>query len=204
MATGNITGNDQWLIDDKIIHWFAQNVLIKHPKLTPIPIGLENAHYADAGYVPLYNKPLPLTKTRLPRILAWFNVHTNPKERGQAIEILSKNTLVDIMRQRDSQPKYTSTVKKYRFIVSPPGNGEDCIRTWEAMLLGTIPIVKRSTGIEYFKNLHLPFMIIDSWDGLEKLSEYDLITKYDLIMSQVDRKPLYMEYWRDLIKPRKK
>jgi hypothetical protein len=30
------------LIDDKIAHWFAKNVLHGHPKVTPIPIGLTN------------------------------------------------------------------------------------------------------------------------------------------------------------------
>ena len=30
---------------------------------------------------------------------------------------------------------------KYQYVLSPPGHGLDCHRTWEAMLLGAIPIV---------------------------------------------------------------
>lgn len=32
-----------------------------------------------------------------------------------------------------------------RFVVSPPGNGIDCHRTWEALALGAIPIVQNSS-----------------------------------------------------------
>jgi hypothetical protein len=196
----NITEKEIGLIDEKIIHWFAQNVLIAHPKVTPVPIGLENAHYANAGYAPLYEKPLPSADTRSPRILVGFNTVSNPKERALALEVLSKASATDILKKRYEQPEYVSVVKKYCFVASPPGNGEDCIRTWETMLLGAIPIVKRSVSVEYFDSLHLPLWIIDSWTELRGLSDYDLRMKYDLITSQADRKPLYMDYWSDIIK----
>jgi len=196
----NVTEKELGFIDNKIIHWFAQNVLVFHSKVTPIPIGLENAHFANAGYIPLYSKLSPQDKKRLPRILAGFNVASNKKERSAALETLSRNLNVDIIKKRLNQNEYVSLIKKYSFVASPPGNGEDCIRTWEAMLFGTIPIVKRSIGIEYFEKLNLPLFIIDSWDELNNLSEYDLKSKYDLIMSQADRRPLYMDYWLNLIK----
>jgi hypothetical protein len=195
----NITEKELQLIDDKIIHWFAQNVLVAHPKITPIPIGLENAYYANAGYAPFYKKPLPSQKTRLPRILVGFNTTSNSEERNKALEALSHDINADIIKKRYSQPDYVLTVKRYCFVASPPGNGEECHRTWETMLLGVIPVVKRSVGIEYFKSLHLPLLIIDSWDELKNLSGYDLKSKYDLIMSKANKKPLYMNYWRDLI-----
>jgi hypothetical protein len=33
---------------------------------------------------------------------------------------------------------------QWRFCVSPPGNGIDCHRTWEALYLGVIPVVAPS------------------------------------------------------------
>jgi len=36
-------------VDEKNIRWYAQNVNIDHPKITPIPIGLENLDYYNTG-----------------------------------------------------------------------------------------------------------------------------------------------------------
>ena len=32
-----------------------------------------------------------------------------------------------------------------KFVLSPPGNGLDCFRTWEALALGAIPVVQNSS-----------------------------------------------------------
>jgi hypothetical protein len=42
---------------------------------------------------------------------------------------------------------------KYSFVLSPFGNGYDCHRTWEALLLGCIPIMKKSRIDSLFKYL---------------------------------------------------
>ncbi len=195
----NITDKELEMIDDKIIRWFAQNVLVTHPKITPIPIGLENLSYANAGYIPLYTKQSPQRPTRLPRILAAFSIASNPKDRSQAIAALSIDPKVDSLTNRLHQPAYISKVNNYCFVASPPGNGNDCIRTWEALYLGTIPIVKDSVAMRYFESIGLPIWIIDEWSDLKKLSEYDLQRKYDLIMSHTNMKPLHMDYWVNLI-----
>ena len=41
-----------------LIKWFAQNPAIVHPKLIPIPIGMENLHYHKAGKLELIEKLL--------------------------------------------------------------------------------------------------------------------------------------------------
>ena len=200
----NVSDKELLYLDDKIIYWFAQNVLVKHPKLTPIPIGIENAHYANAGYTPFYTKFMPEVTGRAHRILVAFNIATNVIDRRKAYEELSHNAKADFIKRRISQPEYVKTVKRYCFIASPPGNGEDCIQTWEAMLLGAIPIVERSVGIEYFKDINLPIHIINSWSDLSRLSEYELQEKYALIMSKADKKPLHMDYWINLINEKRK
>jgi hypothetical protein len=58
---------------------------------------------------------------------------------------------------------------QWRFCVSPPGNGIDCHRTWEALYLGVIPVVVSSAGGLLD---HLPCIIVDdiaavTLEGLE-------------------------------------
>jgi len=46
-------------------------------------------------------------------------------------------------------------------VVSPHGNGLDCHRTWESLVLGNIVIVKRSSLDPMYEGL--PVVIVDDW-----------------------------------------
>lgn len=52
-------------------------------------------------------------------------------------------------------------VAKYQFIASPMGMGMDAHRTYEALALGTIPIVRRSPITAMFESTAV--MVVDSW-----------------------------------------
>ena len=53
---------------------------------------------------------------------------------------------------------------RYAFAVSPPGHGFDCHRTWESLLLGNIPIVRRSALDELYDGL--PVVIVDDFSEI--------------------------------------
>lgn len=44
-----------------------------------------------------------------------------------------------------TKPEYYEIIANSKFVVSPPGNGMDCHRTWEALALGAIPVVQNSS-----------------------------------------------------------
>jgi hypothetical protein len=188
-------------IDNKILHWFAQNTLVVHEKITPIPIGLENAHWANAGWKGFFTTTYRTDRTK-PRICAQFNVATHPA-RPDIFKKLSSFSLVDTP-PRKSQPQNVATARQYMFVASPPGNGEDCHRTWEALLWGCVPIVHHSVCVDYFISLGVPIWAIDSWDELAQYSEYDLKQKYDVIRASSRTDAVYMEYWRSRILSYKK
>ena len=83
-----------------------------------------------------------------------------------------------------------------KFVLSPAGYGPDCYRTWEALLVGSIPIVKKSQLDPLFEGL--PVLIVDSWSDI---TEEFLHKKYEEITArQYDIKRLYTEYWFAKIK----
>lgn len=189
-------------IDDKIIQWFAQNVLVSHPKITPIPIALESLSYSNAGRLTLFkNREKPVTKKN--RILVNFSTQTNPKERGACLEVMRQNKLAHIVTERTTQKEYVDLLKHSRAVASPPGNGPDCHRTWEAVLFGAVPIVKRSFFIEHFASLGLPVWIVDDYSEIAELSEEDFVEKCNQIIAS-SKNPadtlLSYNYWRDIIK----
>ena len=80
---------------------------------------------------------------------------------------------------------------KYSFVVSPHGNGLDCHRTWEALILGCIPIVKSSSMDSMFYDL--PVLILNEWG---ELNEALLIKTLDEFSSKkFNMHKLTLNYW---------
>ena len=55
-------------------------------------------------------------------------------------------------------------MSKCKFVISPPGNGIDCHRTWEALYLGAIPIVRTSSLDPMYEGL--PVLIVNEWSDI--------------------------------------
>lgn len=85
---------------------------------------------------------------------------------------------------------------KYKYVILPLGNGLDCNRTWEAIILGCIPIVK-SSGLDSMYQ-GLPVLIVNDWKDITQ----DLLDKYKPDTSKI--KKIYMDYWINLFNMYKK
>lgn len=196
----NIGEKEAEYLDEKIICWFAQNNTFAHPKIIPLPIGLENMHYCNNGLPYFFEKVGGEKYQRKNRILYGFSVSTNPQARQPALDALERLPSADKLTGWPTPPRYIETLSQYGFIASPEGNGLDCHRTWEALYLGVIPIVKRSRAMEYFLDLGLPIWIIDNWPELDNYDKEGLEQKYKQMMAEAKTKPLFIEYWKDLLK----
>ena len=83
------------------------------------------------------------------------------------------------------------TLSLYKFCVAPPGRGIDSHRCWEALMVGTIPIVINSTINELYEDL--PVIIVNSWDVI---TVKFLNKKYDEMMkTSYNFEKVYSEYW---------
>ncbi|EJK70677.1 hypothetical protein THAOC_07944, partial [Thalassiosira oceanica] len=58
----------------------------------------------------------------------------------------------------------------YKFAISPPGNGIDCHRTWEMILVGVVPVVRRSEIDSVFGRLadDGAVLLVDGWDEVDE------------------------------------
>jgi hypothetical protein len=186
-----------YLNDPRIIVWFAQNIDIEHPKLRPLPLGIANTYW-EHGNVKAFNKAAsslkPLEK-RLPRIYVNFSVTTNKSERKHALDCCTKRSYCDI-KKRTKHSSYLEEIKKYRYVLSPPGNGVDCHRSWEALLMGCIPIMKHSLLDSLFDDL--PVIFVNNWS---EITEAFLEQKYQEIKSSsYNYEKMYADYWIKEIK----
>ncbi len=88
---------------------------------------------------------------------------TNLPERAQAWRDLKDRECCHFVGRRLRQRACWERHGNFAFEVSPRGNGLDCFRTWEALLLGTIPIVRASTLDPLYEDEALPVVIVREW-----------------------------------------
>lgn len=179
---------------------FAQNLIGKSDQSQCIPIGLENESWWNNGIAFDYRRlRRQKTSNRTARILWGFSVANNYQPRKMAVEVLQAHPLADRTFGWCSFI-YRRILLKYMFVASPEGNGIDCHRTWEAMYLRTVPIVTRSPVTEFFVDIGLPMLMVDSWSEINKLTQHDLVEIYREKSIQFKNEALYFEFWKNKIK----
>jgi hypothetical protein len=178
---------------------FSVNAFEHNEKLMPIPIGLENRRLHHNGILARFihlsnNKPL------VPAIFHSFSLHTNPKERRHYLELLNNHEL-SVGYSKLDQKSYLKTMGKYMFCFSPPGNGIDCHRTWEAIAMNVVPICIKSPLIDYFVSLEIPIWAINDFSEIIKFSSKSLLQKkYLEITSKSKMERTLIAFWKDKIK----
>lgn len=94
-----------------------------------------------------YHRPIASSQHREMRVACAFDDgaayrYTLKKfRRGIEDHLLSQlNDTIDVSGKK-GKPNFWESAQNNLFVASPPGCGYDCYRTWEAMLLGSIPII---------------------------------------------------------------
>jgi hypothetical protein len=195
----NIDESHLGLLDETVIHLFAQNLMVRHARATCIPIGLENARFHCNGIVSDFEglrKELARVKKE-PMILSGFTVGNNPEERTAAKSALSLSRAAREMDRTNSR-SYRRQLARYMFVASPPGHGFDCHRTWEALYLRVVPVVRRHSFFEQFP--HLPLLQVAEWKDLEQYSPERLAEEYESRRSCFDHLAMiWMDHWNTMI-----
>jgi hypothetical protein len=193
-----------------LIKWFAQNQDEDHPKLFSLPIGI-NIHnlWADplqwgGGFIlPALQELLlkniaveaPPLAERKSKIFCNWHFSIDRADRRECLERIDKTTC---FFQPEPRPMVEAweMQSQYQFVLSPHGAGLDCHRTWEALLLGCIPIVKAAKINDLFQNL--PVIVVDDWSGINhKFLEN---AAQDIMQKTCNLDSLYMRHWKLKIK----
>lgn len=183
-----------------LIHWYAQNCILKHTRLTAIPIGLEDRRFHCHGRMAEMNKMRQLSQLnktkRKNRIIYSFNIQTNKPERQTAYNNLQQSSVAD---EYERNPvRYKKDLINYKFVASPPGNGLDCHRTWEALYFEVIPIVIQSDLYDVMPGF--PGLIISDWGEVVTMSESYLNNQYQEKLLQLRAFRLqWASYWKSKI-----
>jgi hypothetical protein len=180
----------------KVLHWFAQNCLLEHPKVSPLPIGLEDSWRHNNGEISDFKKYAKKNSPAIPRIAYSFTLGTNLEKRIECYKALKYSKVAVELPQLLNSRLYRKVVKEYLFIASPPGNGLDCHRTWEAMYMHSVPLVEDNYMNRRFRNEGAPLLLVKAWNDLMDWTEEDLLSERARVMKDSDTRILDSEYWR--------
>lgn len=206
-----------------LLHWFSQNCVLDHPKVTRIPIGLDyhtltptrkqtfawsqpERHPWGIKADPIVQEQQLITLSSISKpywereVKAYANfqflmtTRYGKYDRIDAYNTLSKD-LVFYEPAKCIRDICWNNMIRYAFVVSPQGNGLDCHRTWEALCLGCIPIIKSSGLNPLFKDL--PVWIVQSWTEVTEENMKRIINEFRERTFGLER--LTISYWKNLI-----
>jgi hypothetical protein len=203
----NITQNPHF------VHWFATNkITVDNEWFTSIPYGL---NYWTLEHFSFWRTPVT---SRLDQDIVIYNIANHSAHFSKRIPIIYANwhhNLTDTrfggMRSKlqniipsniiyyapiVSRSDYWSECSKYAFVVSPFGNGMDCIRTWEALCLGCIAIVKSSPIDNLYTDL--PVVIVSEWTDITETFLNDKMLEFSNKTFNMEK--LTMNYWIEKVK----
>lgn len=170
----------------RLVHWVAhQHSVIQHDKVHALPLGFgfHNRRMGPNGVhlnnykndmLDFLRESKDVKRDKL--LLCTMQIHTNifgedgDDPRTQALRNLSAIRSLRqwaVNRRFDSTRAYWSAVRAHKFVLSPWGWGPDCFRHYEAVALGTVPILL-SDYLQDKAVRGLPVLVVEQWSDLNE------------------------------------
>jgi hypothetical protein len=203
------------LLESKnLIAWYSQNMCITHTKCKNIPIGLDYhtlfghigmEHPWGRGVLPIvqenYLKQIITLKKpwaeRYPAAFCNWHFFADRGDRKEVLEKADKNSLYLVPKYQNRNDTWVLQTQ-FAFVCSPSGGGLDCHRTWEALCLGCVPIIKTSKMDPLFNDL--PVWIVKDWSEVTAEACHYKKTEFSLKQDLFASKNLSLTYWVNLMK----
>lgn len=190
--------------------WYAQNLATAHPRLSPLPIGNDyqtmwekpTERWSLTRTTPLAQERVLMDATRdapdfRQRLLgAYCNWHFD-LDRGDRRDCRDRIDASACFFEPSRVPRSASWQRQaeFKFTISPQGFGLDCHRTWEALMLGSVPIVRRGPLSPLFADL--PVVQVDDWTEVTRARLGAWATS--LSGREFDFSSLFLAYWEHRI-----
>ena len=213
-------------IPSNVKRWFGQNIECELDKVESVPIGSIsttwigekqfacNTEYVD-GLNPIHQYvKIPETgeeKNFINLVYMNFAIRTNESHRRP---IYNHFKDMDWVTEREcdlpvneyaNSSNYISTKDYYeelynhKFTISPLGNGVDCGRVWQAICVGTIPIIPNHRNLDFYREL--PILV---YDDINEITESYLNDKWEEMSDkEYDLSKATVSYWRKRIEDEK-
>ena len=198
------------LVNPLLLAWHAQNRDFDHPKLHSLPIGINlhnlwsNPLQWGGGFIlptlqelqlQTISENAPSFFNREQKIFCNWHFSIDRADRKDCLERIDKTTC---FFQPEPRPMVETweMQSQYQFVLSPHGAGLDCHRTWEALLLECVPIVKSAKINDLFEGL--PVITVHDWNEINP--NFLANAAEEIASKTLNLEKLSMRYWKAKIK----
>lgn len=159
---------------------YSVNIVNRSDYVHPLPIGLENRWRLNNGRTrPFRKSQARKQSSRAQLVFAAFTVGTNTQERAAA-RAACIAAGIPFNESRLTPRQHRKQLLNSYFVISPPGNGSDCHRTWEAIYLGCVPVVLRGSLAEEFIS-RLPILAVNDWTKFLDTPKDEMLHQYEIL-----------------------
>lgn len=189
-------------IPTNIKRWYSTNLNVVEDVCRLLPFGmLEGSGFE---YIKTIKKK-PLNE-KLDKIYVNFQNYTI--ERSQ-LNNFYKNQDFATHKFGISNEEYLNDINDHKFVLCPSGNGLDCYRIYETLMLGSIPIVQSSRfTTKMLKELELPVYIVEGLfmnkEGFKIGLDGYYSNNIESIYNAFDLEKLSKEFWKSELKEAKR
>lgn len=190
-----------------LVRWFAQNLCwMQDPRLHRLPIGLDyhtmwekpgawgitaqTALAQEQQLISVFSLSPSFSQRHLTCYCNFqFSLDRGNRNRAQA-ELSKEACIFEI----NPVPRLSTWQRQAQcmFVASPEGVGPDCHRTWEAIALGCVPIVQRSTHSAIFEDL--PVLLVDEWAEVTPPFLKAAAEKFSAFKYNYNK--IFLDHWR--------
>ena len=185
-------------IPKNVKSWFSQNNDLQHIGVRDLPLGIDYHTIRDRDPF-IQEKELLDILAQAPvwadrKNMIFTDTHLsikNNNDRTDCQKVLKQlpEDSVYFLNGRLDRLDYWKEMVQYKWVASPWGVGRDCHRTWEALALGCVPIVKKSCLTDMLEGVAWQ---LDEWTDL--LNDCPMKDINHLQPNKID-----LQYWSDIV-----
>jgi hypothetical protein len=163
-----------------LVAWFAQNLDMIHPKIVPLPIGIDY-HTLSQQDITEHAWGTPTSAQRQDALLQELRCTLPPFHARPPTAIMNfkasgrdvRSYVFNLLQGREGV-RHVGGVQRsdlwrmygeFSFVISPRGYGKDCHRTWEALTLGCAVIVSKDHHLRPLYD-DLPVIQLEDWSSV--------------------------------------
>ena len=206
--------------------WVNRTFEERPPWLHCLPIGFENRHWSIGRNVKAYADALksfvinrePLPDSQRPLLLIAFYPKSRVPDRHKVLSVLRVFPPKGVEKMQNPFYNYTDlnhwewleAITHHKFVLAPFGHGLDTHRISEILMMGGVPVMRRSTITSCFDDSDnnfmnttrgsLPIVVVDKWEEVtaERLeNEWQRIKQ--MPPSHWDYRRVFVYHWLERI-----
>jgi hypothetical protein len=147
----------------QVAAWWGTNMGVVAAEARGLPLGLGNAGGRKTVVLDEIREARTRSSTRDLALYANFSPHSNRGLREPLLQWLrepAQSWITQGNYNGDSgRISYLKELMRHRFVLCPPGNGEDTHRFWESLYAGAFPVIRRSVAMDHFSAA--PALVLD-------------------------------------------